>query len=71
MRYGDIHEKFEEIFAWIKEHYPSGGFFIVEKNCAKCYEGNPTLEIFSKEIKETCDKFSKLLKNLKDEKSPY
>lgn len=50
MEYDKINELFEPIFQWIKEHYPDGAYFLVDKNSAKLY-ANETHTVYSEEIK--------------------
>lgn len=45
-----LNELFEPIFEWIKENYPDGAYFLVDKNSAKLY-ANESLAIYSQEIR--------------------
>lgn len=65
MRYGDIYEMFEPIFQWIKEHYPSGGYFIVDHNSAKFYCPH-ILSVYSKELTNTANSFMNIPKETKE-----
>lgn len=50
MEYDKINELFEPIFQWIKEHYPDGAYFLVDKNSAKLY-ASEMYTVYSEEIK--------------------
>lgn len=50
MEYNNINELFEPIFKWLKENYPNGAYFLVDKHSAKLYS-NENITVFSNEIK--------------------
>ncbi len=50
MEHDKIYELFEPIFQWLKENYPNGAYFLVDKNSAKLYS-NENIKVFSDEIK--------------------
>lgn len=50
MEYDKINDLFEPIFQWLKNNYPNGAYFLVDKNCAKLYS-NENITVFSEEIK--------------------
>lgn len=66
MTYGDIYDLFEPIFEWIQTNYPSGGFFIVDRNSAKFFSDKAIVNIYSKKLTDKAKKIIDILSDKSD-----